>query len=800
MKSRFFFNAVLIFIAAAFVLPLFSCSDASNDVGSGMVSFYVDKALMQKAVELSDKVSKNPNDEPRGESERRLRFVATLEGEYNETKTVFAPYEGDFGFESFSIDFAAVPVGKTICAKIRIYNEYTQEPVEERPRPIVYGKSQNIRVNSGVNPLAVEACSYRVDVQVKIEIQFDQEPDLSFGSNCIYAVDPMSSFVAKLNNAKGNELRLYEVCNQFMDKYWDDCLGEIALTQENTTVSDDGKTVTVEGDMSLCVSEDDPASRAADARFVLLGQNISYDGGNYSYKTKYYGMTSSTVIPIKGRENIAEFSAQKLNVIDTPYALYNLDGGYDYYLRESPSADVSGSPDFSSSGTSGQVPFGGGPYKQSFCYDADGNFYTMSIYPEGGSDNYIYSTNTKIGEGGYHFEVPYKSFACDLKRNELYLYDSASGGATSLYATGDFIKTGTFPETPTRYRLIHDELFPEANISENFAIYDGVAYFALTGTGYCIAKADLLTATPDGVELVEVAQIDVGDYVYPQISDMIAVDDAVYVILRDITPGRETGISSDRWDGTNIQSFSVKSRGCLVKCDLKSGEVSTLGWNGNTVTNESLKGQTMMYLARLGNTGSDYMPDDYNIYNDEHGETIFLADGSKRSQYSDLDPEGVGEYMYKFFPALNACFGANKAEMESNLSSCFASPAKFIAIKPKKLVISDDGLAFYTDALGGLAYKNVDRVVTIDLENFAIESVKATSAQFERQLSGWFSADIDDSENTSLNKILNGGTFYAAFDIYYRGSSPTTPEYIQVRDNGTRTRAIFLAIKNGDEE
>ena len=196
------------------------------------------------------------------------------------------------------------------------------------------------------------------------------------------------------------------------------------------------------------------------------------------------------------------------------------------------------------------------------------------------------------------------------------------------------------------------------------------------------------------------------------------------------------------------------------------------------------------------------MPDDYNIYNDNEGKTIFLADGSKGSQYSDLHPEGVGEYMYKFFPALQACFGASKAEMESNLSSCFASPARFIAIKPKKLVISDDGLAFYTDALGGLAYKNVDRVVTIDLEKFAIESVKATSAQFERQLSGWFSADIDieDYPNNSLNSIVSGGTFYAAFDIYYRGSSPTTPEYIQVRDNGTRTQAIFLAIKNGDEE
>ena len=466
--------------------------------------------------------------------------------------------------------------------------------------------------------------------------------------------------------------------------------------------------------------------------------------------------------------------------------------GYKYYLADSPSADVSGSPDYSSSGTSDSV----GTYEQSFCYDADGNFYVLSVTPDVPDGNLIRSSNPKIGSGG-DFILPsgYKSIACDLKQNELYLYDGAS-----LYATGDFIKTGTFPETPTRYRLIAGA-FSDANISENFAIYDGVAYFALTGTGYRIAKADLSTATADGVELVQVAEISVDDYVYPQISDMIAVDDAVYVIMRDITAGQEDGALGCYWDGPNIRDFSVKSRGCLVKCDLKkSGAVSTLGWNGNTVTNESLKGQTKMYLARLGNTGSDYMPDDYNIYNDNEGKTIFLADGSKGSQYSDLKPEGVGEYVYKFFPALNACFGANKAEMESNLSSCFASPAKFIAIKPKKLVISDDGLAFYTDALGGLAYKNVDRVVTIDLEKFAIESVKATSAQFERQLSGWFSADIGDSENTSLNKILNGGTFYAAFEIYYRSSTPDPATYVQVRDNGTRTRAIFLAIKNGDEE
>ncbi|MBQ4015846.1 MAG: hypothetical protein II610_11450 [Treponema sp.] len=809
MKSRFFFNAVLIFIAAAFVLPLFSCSDASNDVGSGMVSFYVDKALMQKAVELSDKVSKNPNDEPQDEGERKLRFEVALEGEYKATKTVYAsfkeePYTEDptgdeprldgprYNFDSFSIDFAGIPVGKTVWAKIKVYEEYEQErdePVNERREPLLYGKSQIISVSSGTNLLSVGAYSYRTYVPYKFTIQFDQEPDFSTCSyNRICAVDPASKFVAKLRAAK-DDLDRYEVCNQFEEKYSEDCwLGEMDLNYDaELSYSEDRKTVTAEGDMWIFVSEDDPASRAATALFVLICQN-------YSGKTKYYGMASSAMAPMKKQENMASISAQKLNVIDTPYALYNLNRdefSYKYYLSDDPSTDLSGPEDFSSGGSSGSI----GTYEQSFCYDADGNFYVLSVNPDDSSGNWISSGNSKIGSGG-NFNLPsdcgHKSIACDLKQNKLYLY-----GGGDLYATGDFITTGAFDQT--RYNLIAGA-FSDANISENFAIYDGVAYFALTGTGYYIAKADLSKATADGVVLEEVAEIPVEEYVYPEISDMIAVDDAVYVILRDITAGQENGALGCYWDGTSVSASSVTSRGCVVKCDLKNGNrCKKLGWNDNTVSKESLKDQAKMYLARLRNPG-DAKTDDYNIYNDNEGKTIFLAEGAKGSQYEYGNPDGTGALLYTFFPDLQACFGANKAEMESNLSSCFASPAKFIAIKPKKLVISDDGLAFYTDALGGLAYKNVDRVVTIDLEKFAIESVKATSAQFERQLSGWFSADIEDYENTSLFKITGGGTFYAAFEIYYRGSTPTPPTYNQVGANGTNTRAVFLAIKNGDEE
>ena len=762
MKSRFFFNAVLISLAAAFVLPLFSCSDASNDVGSGMVSFYVDKALMQKAVELSDKVSKNPNDEPRGESERRLRFIATLEGEYNETKTVYAPYEGDFGFESFSIDFAAVPVGKTICAKIRIYDEYTQEPVEARPRPSIYGKSQNIRVNSGVNPLAVEACSYRVDVRVKIEIQFDQRPDFSICSDkYIYAVDPMSSFVAKLNNAKGNELRLYEICNQFVDKYWDDSLGEIALTDENTRFSEDGKTVTVEGDMSICVSEDDPASRAADARFVLLGQNISYDAGNYSYKTKFYGMTSSTVIPIKARENIAEFSAQKLNVIDTNYALYNISSGqYNYYLRSDPSADLSGDGDIQSDGTSGSS----GTYKQSICFDANGNFYTLSVASDGGSV-YIRSNNPVTGD--LDCDRAYASIACDVKRNELYKLNDEY----VLFGTGSLIEGGT--DAKKAYMLNLENFIGSVN-ADFFAVYDNVAYFIVNNDGgLALAKADLSKAVSGSGAYGDVNyDITLESVAHPinlpsddaKITDMLYQDGAVYLLAREV----EDNLTDKFYSSVQL---SYKSRGALIKCDVADKSVKTIGWTSGAQDNSGTGFYT--YYLNASAAAGKYRYFTENLapdWNDSSKQ--FKIPGNTSIKFSD--GSSVKDNLPKFYSPSRA-----------QASIAFYGPQKFIAIKPKKLVIADNGAAFYTDK-GAYTCKTARRIVTVDLEKFAISGSADNSAAFESVIS----ASIYTNSFGTVADYVGSGKLVT--DLWLDNGSRFT-------DSSGTSNAIYLGIPLDEE-
>lgn len=56
------------------------------------------------------------------------------------------------------------------------------------------------------------------------------------------------------------------------------------------------------------------------------------------------------------------------------------------------------------------------------------------------------------------------------------------------------------------------------------------------------------------------------------------------------------------------------------------------------------------------------------------------------------------------------------------LNSYCSIPRHFIAIKPKKLIISDDGYVFWSDNEGN-KYRNSNRVITVDLETFGITDV-----------------------------------------------------------------------------
>ena len=142
------------------------------------------------------------------------------------------------------------------------------------------------------------------------------------------------------------------------------------------------------------------------------------------------------------------------------------------------------------------------------------------------------------------------------------------------------------------------------------------------------------------------------------------------------------------------------------------------------------------------------------------------------------------------FPDVYSVTDAENTDAEKFLSS----PSKVVGIKPKKLVIADDGLAFYTEADGSLAYKNINRLVTIDLEEFVIESIQATNATFNSELSDYLRtatnlAPIASGGGTLVTNVSEGASCY-----YYAGSSMGW----QAVDVATKADFIYLSVKPGE--
>ena len=162
-------------------------------------------------------------------------------------------------------------------------------------------------------------------------------------------------------------------------------------------------------------------------------------------------------------------------------------------------------------------------------------------------------------------------------------------------------------------------------------------------------------------------------------------------------------------------------------------------------------------------------------------ETAVLLDGLQSKQDNLIAQDYI-------FPNVYSVSSTNPSE------KYLSNPTKVIGIKPKKLVIADDGLAFYTDS-DVLAYKNINRVVTIDLEEFVIESVQSTKATFDSELSDYLETAI------KISPIASGGTVVTnvptgAYCYYYAGSAqgwlPVDVEDDQYYGN------IHLAVKPGE--
>ena len=173
---------------------------------------------------------------------------------------------------------------------------------------------------------------------------------------------------------------------------------------------------------------------------------------------------------------------------------------------------------------------------------------------------------------------------------------------------------------------------------------------------------------------------------------------------------------------------TIGNRGAVIEVNLFDGSVRNTG----------------LTTSALSNT--EYKLQGYNnslMYTDEECTIPFIPSSESGVQYPKI------------------CF-----PQEGEKS--FYGPTRFIAVKPKKLVIADEGLAFYTDN-NLLRYKNVNRVVYVDLENFAVEKIVTLDSS------------VGLSENETSVLISSSPIFVTQFDYYTEnGSDSTTSFYVGI--------------------
>ena len=214
---------------------------------------------------------------------------------------------------------------------------------------------------------------------------------------------------------------------------------------------------------------------------------------------------------------------------------------------------------------------------------------------------------------------------------------------------------------------------------KSFVVYDGKAYALCKENDYIIRVFDTYHEEPIKPMIKEYS-VNLNDFFNdalgtPMITDMLYQDGRLYLLYKE----------AFSWSGSPSPT-TIGNRGAVIEVNLFDGSVRNTGLTTSALSNTEYKLQgynnSLMYTDEECTT--PYIPSEKILMNSS-------------VQYPDI------------------CF-PNEGEKS------FYGPTRFIAVKPKKLVIADEGLAFYTDN-ELLRYKNVNRVVYVDLENFAVEKI-----------------------------------------------------------------------------
>lgn len=305
-------------------------------------------------------------------------------------------------------------------------------------------------------------------------------------------------------------------------------------------------------------------------------------------------------------------------------------------------------------------------------FDAEGNSYLLLFTSQIGSG--IYSTKESwkfVSDSDLALnENEVIDFTIDLKNNVAY---SLKGGDFDVICRyPNMISSNGADTEKEEIKLGYGNI-------NSFVVYDGKAYALCKENDYIIRVFDTYDEEPIKPMIKEYS-VNLNEFFTdalgtPMITDMLYQDGRLYLLYKE----------AFSWSGSPSPT-TIGNRGAVIEVNLFDGSVRNTGLTTSALSNTEYKLQgynnSLMYTDSACTT--PYIPSEEILTN-------------ANVEYPDI------------------CF-PNEGEKS------FYGPTRFIAVKPKKLVIADEGLAFYTDD-ELLRYKNVNRVVYVDLENFAVEKI-----------------------------------------------------------------------------
>ena len=519
-----------------------------------------------------------------------------------------------------------------------------------------------------------------------------------------------------------------------------------------------------------------PVKAAAYANISLYLEDIEFGSG------------TSDPVTVKGGENIIEITLKMIqySVPCTKYMIprYNdkvfLQGNdhVDYFLRDSPTARISSNekPDFENA--------------SDYCFDKEGNVYVITWHDYESNGNYYKEVWIESNKNGFQKIIlnnserdikNIKVFA-DLTSGDVYLYCDNSNNQSIKKVGTDYSWSGNI------WSILNVNIsnYSDATIKRITVDNDsmGVLYqsrmMGFGGTAdYRLSKVIISTGTQLELELPPYSAIpfngkdtiknnNENNYYYEDdyfltFTDLIAREGFVYLPYKYEYVGEFSRTEKqNEYGNLSAGRKDLYSYGGIIRVDVRTDSAIPSSIDTN-ITPLDMSEQGRVHIVEANTSDFLYQsktPNDYLTYSYQD-----LVDKKTAIIGNPTSSGNVNDIPFGGFINLYSPDSINSKEQ-------FFGAGKNLAIRPKRLVISDSGYFFYTSN-DIWRYKKVNRAVTIDLETFTVTDVKLMDIEednpdclaFKTIASGYFGPTSEATEKGSkaFTYVADDEAFYEVF-------------------------------------